>query len=330
MRKKPIKSEPGYKIYRQAQEYWHCSDMSQLDVVDWFNEQIHRANDDWSNISLGLWRQWMGADGVKRTFMPHVEIKDSSKPRYDKPPKVRRDEAGYFIFGDAHNPYHDGVFLTNCTNLALRWGIRTAVGDGDLFDVTAFATAQFGVRPTELFVEELSEGHKMVKAIADFMEFYLLTGNHEKRFRKFLREQLWAEHFLTLLKVPDNVHFSDYGHTFIEGSWMIGHPRNYSRISLRNPVFISRVWSKYHIVVGHSHNNSIGLAEDGQRFVIDLGMVGEPAKLDWVSMDVSSKPMMQKGALILKRVNGKLIPYLLSPLWTDFDALSQLYQKEKT
>ena len=265
------------------------------------------------------YRKMAQAERWRRPEQPRINSSD--KPRYVSPPKFKGEQ---LIFTDAQIPFHNATFINECIDLALAWGIKSCIGAGDIFDVTAFAAPKYHVKPQDTFGAELSEGRKFVKAIADVFEFHLITGNHEKRFRHFLNEQLAAEEFRLLLKAPENVTTSDYGYCLVE-NWVIAHPRNVSVIPGRIPFFVSRKYPFFNIACGHGHVQAITSAEDGKRIVIDIGSCADFSKLDWVAMDITTRPAMVNGALILRRSSAtkKLLPVLLWD-WTDFDTLAKL------
>lgn len=248
-------------------------------------------------------------------------ITASEKPQYKNPPRFKGER---LILTDAQVPFHNASFINKCIDLALTWGIKNCLCAGDIFDVTAFAGEKYHTRPADTFKVELSEGRKFVKAISDVMDLDLLTGNHEKRFRHYMREQLMAEDFLLLLKGDANVTFSDYGFCLLE-NWLVGHPRNVSVIPGRIPFFMSRKFPTYNVALGHGHLQALMMAEDGKRIVVDIGSCADFSKLDWVALDINTKPAMVTGALILKRneETGKLSPHLLWE-WSPWKQLAKM------
>lgn len=303
----PDRKFPMGKLYEEHRRRFEAGD-----PVDPLAKEV--------GMRVGSYIKMAGYEGWKRP--PMGRVTDSDKPRYKNPPRFRGEK---LILADAQVPFHNASFINKCIDLALAWGIKSCLLAGDIFDVTAFAGSQFHTKPSDTFRVELSEGRKFVKAIADVFDGEdLITGNHEKRFRHFMREQLMAEEFRLLLKAPENVTFSDYGYCFLE-NWMVGHPRNVSVIPGRIPFFLSRKHPTYNMATGHGHLQALTMAEDGKRIVVDIGSCADFSKLDWVAMDINTRPAMVMGALILRRHSqtGKLVPTLLWE-WSDFEALAKM------
>lgn len=303
----PDRKFPTGKLYEEHRQRYECGE-----PIDSLCKEV--------NMTLLSYKKMAESVGWRRP--PRGRVTDSDKPRYKNPPRFKGER---LVLTDAQVPFHNATFINKCIDLALAWGIKSCLLAGDIFDVTAFAGEKFHTKPSDTFRVELSEGRKFVKAIADaFDEEDLLTGNHEKRFRHFMREQLMAEEFKLLLRAPENVSFSDYGYCFLE-NWMVGHPRNVSVIPGRIPFFLSRKFPTYNMATGHGHLQAITMAEDGKRIVVDIGSCADFSKLDWVAMDINTRPSMVMGALILARnsISGKLVPTLLWE-WSDWEALKRM------
>ncbi len=248
------------------------------------------------------------------------KVPPSPKPRFDNPPVIRGD---CLIIADPHIPFHDAAFLDNVLTVAHAWGIRQGVVAGDLCDETAFSF--FGQRPDNKIWE--TERRTLVSVMEAMKtavpKWWLLNGNHEMRLIKLLAEQIDHAALLRLIDGPSGFEATDYYMCRLEtvrGLWLVCHPRNISVIPGRVPQFLAE---KYSMNTAASHGHLVGFypTKGNQHLAIDIGVCCDQERLDWIALRPNTRPAFGQGALILK--DG--YPYLLSPLWTDWDAMMRLY-----
>ena len=271
-------------------------------------------------VAVSTIRHWFSDVGVQKS----PPIIESSMPRYDKPPKMSPD---CLVMSDSHVPYHDARFINNCISLAESWGITNLCLAGDTMDVSALSP--FSNRPEATLRKELSDAQKFLLGLSStFSDILLLPGNHERRLLHFLNEQLGMEHFLSLVGVSSNIRTSSYSFAIIGNKWIVGHPRNASVVAGRVPVVISRKYPGMSLATGHGHMAGLVVAEDGERMMVDLGMTADPKRLDWVAENLTARPSMAQGAVILKKIpSGIIWPYYLFPKM-DWAAMSSLYHSD--
>jgi len=272
-------------------------------------------------VTADYLRKQMSMNGVRRA------IPVSVKTRMDNPPKLKGSQA---IMPDAHCPYQDKELIDRTVDLAQAWGIKSAVLAGDTFEMAAFSV--FQNRPSETAEVEIEEGHKFLLSLSDaFENVLLLKGNHDNRFFHLVREQLTVQHFLRMFDAPPNIKMSEYAQCIVGTgrgkAWHINHPRNASVIPGRVPFFLSRKRTDYNIAGGHGHQWGMVATEDEDcpRLAIDIGMCGDPKRMDWQALWVNTRPPMQQGCLLLKEVDGYYFAYPLHKKFTDWKALRRLY-----
>ena len=249
----------------------------------------------------------------------HVEVSESTKPRYAFPPRFPSD---CLILCDCHIPYHDAKFINQVFALAQAWGIKNLLLAGDVMDIAALSV--FAHRPEATLKKELSDLESFFQAVDEtFDKTLMLLGNHERRFLHFLREELRAEHILKLVGEKKAV-ISEYSYAFVE-NWLVGHPRNVSVIPGRIPVFLSRKYPRHNCASGHGHLAGMAYCEDGERLAIDIGCSVDPKRLDWISEHLGTRPQLCQGALILRKVGTQIHPYLLGK-HTDWENMGKLYR----
>ena len=245
-------------------------------------------------------------------------IAPSTKPRYDKPPKFPAD---CLILCDSHIPYHDAKFINKTLALAQSWKLPNLLLAGDVMDMAALSF--FSHKPTEILSKELEAGESFFKSVGEmFDNILMLMGNHERRFLHYLKEQLGMKYLMRLLDERKAV-VSEYSYAFVE-DWLVGHPRNASVIPGRVPVFLSRKYPRCNVASGHGHLAGMAYCEDGERLAIDIGCSVDPKRLDWISENLSVRPALSQGALVLRKVGSTTYPIWLHPK-TDWEAMRKMY-----
>lgn len=274
-------------------------------------------------VSTSTVRQWFSDEGIKRDRLGRVDL--SPMPRYDKPPVISPD---CLILSDTHVPFHDAKFVNNCIELAEAWNIKNLCLPGDTFDMTA--VSKFHTRPETNLKIELNEGQKFFIAMSQaFDDILFLPGNHERRLLHLLEEQIEMEHFLSLMRAGSKVRTSSYSYGFVgrrNSDWLVGHPRNASIVAGRVPVSLIRKYPQIKgVATGHGHLVGLVISEDGERMCVDIGIAADPKRFDWVSENISIRPSMAQGALILKKLDsGAIWPYALYPKM-DWAAMMRMY-----
>ena len=237
-------------------------------------------------VTADYLRKQMSMNGVRRA------VPASVKPRMDSPPKLKGSQV---IMPDIHCPYQDKELIDRTVDLAQAWGIKSVVLAGDTFEMAAFSV--FQNRPSETAEVEIEEGHKLLLSFSDaFENVLLLKGNHDNGFFHLVREQLTAQHFLRMFDAPPNIKMSEYAQCIIGAG---GHGHQWGMVATED--------------------------EDCPRLAVDIGMCGDPKRMDWQALWVNTRPPMQQGCLILVEQGGYYFAYPLHKKFTDWASLRRLY-----
>jgi len=261
------------------------------------------------------------SDSLRDTWELRRPVPASEKHKWDDPPKLHGD---ILILCDLQIPFHDADFINKCMDLAYAWGILKGIAAGDMMDMTAFSI--FATKPEDTWADERDMAEQIMQAMTDSVpEWLMLAGNHEYFLIKRLAEQFDMKDVLRLLDKPKGFTASDYYFCIANGDWRISHPRNVSVIHGRVAQRLATKLSM-NVASGHGHLWGHVLSEGGKYDAIDIGVCCEPTALDYASQRDTLRPAMNKGDLILKKVDGKTIPYTLRP-GMDWDAMRHLYQR---
>lgn len=249
----------------------------------------------------------------------------SDKPTYDKAPILR---GSVLVLCDAQMPYQDGEFIYRMLELAQAWGIKRGISAGDFFNQAAFS---FFMYPPEerVWHDEQKKAKEVAQALKTFIpKWTFLLGNHDAHILKQMFHQINHEDMGRLYDISRGFSFSDYWWCVVRdrkgNEWRISHPRNTSVVHGRVPTRLALKYQQ-NIVAGHGHLTGLSPDDSGKFLCIDVGVCCEPLKLDYTNERDSLRPRMNKGAVILKEVDGRIYPYHIMPEWADWEALKKLY-----
>ena len=248
----------------------------------------------------------------------------SPKPRYDDAPRLEGDVLGLF---DLQFPFHDADFVNRCLDLAHAWGIRQGILGGDTLNQTAFSW--FGHQPQDTWAEEAQTASDALLIMQQAVPGWLmLKGNHDAHLIKLLGEQIGMGDLLRLLGQPEGYTATDYYYCLANEVWRFSHPRNISVIHGRVPAFLCDKY-EMNIIAGHGHLVGMVPSKSGRWLAIDSGICCDPIRLDYNAMRDNTRPVMNQGAVLLRRGHdGCYHPHLVSPLWTDWGAMKRMYRRE--
>lgn len=232
------------------------------------------------------------------------------------------------ILMDIQIPYQDGDFIYRMLNLASQWNIKQGISGGDFFNQAAFSF--FLNLPKEMiWKEEAQKAAEVGSAMVKFVpKWTFIMGNHDSYLLKKVAHQLDHTDLLKLANMPRGAMGSDYYWCIVKdkrgNEWRVTHPRNVSVLHGRVP---QRLAIKYqqNIISGHGHLAGSSPDDGGKFYCIDAGVCCDPIKLDYAQTRDSTFPRMNRGAVILKEVNSKIIPYHILPEWADWEALAKMY-----
>lgn len=255
-------------------------------------------------------------------------VKESPFPRYDNPPVVEGDTV---VLADTHIPFHDAAWCNKVLALARKWEIPTLIIAGDFIDFEAFSPfaplmsiMSDAERQEQAKAEdEFRAAEQFFEATSDFERVVHLLGNHEERLARILRVELSPIRLLRLYCQQSNVEITAFYQCLVQSGgreYTVCHPRNVSVIPTRVAQFLIHRKFRRPTVTAHTHLWGIVQDDSGQDVAIDIGVGADPARLKYIQVKPNTRPAVSQGALILRRG----YPWLLSPKWTDFEALLQI------
>lgn len=263
--------------------------------------------------------------------IPHLQELiefSSTKQMYNDPIIIR---GSTLVLMDMQVPYQDGEFVLNVLKVAKAWDIKQGILGGDFFNMNAFSI--FFTKPEDsIWHDEAQVAERIAGIMLRYVpKWMMVMGNHDCFLLKKLAHQLDCNDLLKLADMPVGYEASNYFWCLVEdrqgNKWRITHPRNISVIHGRVP---QRLASKYqqNIISGHGHLAATSPDDSGNFYCADCGVCCDPERLDYSEERDSTRPRMNRGAVILKEVGGRIYPYHIMPQWADWQALERLYKED--
>lgn len=243
-------------------------------------------------------------------------ITDSQRPKFNAPPQINKS---CLVIGDAQAPFHDAQFLNKIKKVTFAYGVKTCIWCGDMIDFHAISI--FLSQKKTSIEEELVEDEIALGQIADgFDDVLWVAGNHDERMSRMLTEWIPIDRLRLMLRLDDLVKTTDYYYCFIGKQWMATHPKNSSVIPARIPSMLAQKYQR-NTISFHGHLNGMVMYNDF--WCIDAGVVCDPDRLEYSSVRQSTRPKVQRGAvLMLKDHQGVFHPRVLNDL-TDWELEEQ-------
>lgn len=225
----------------------------------------------------------------------------------------------WMVCADLHLPFVDVGLAGQMVQTAQRRKVRNLIVVGDIFYNQALG-------PFAAVVPEPDEETTCALASAvmgEWLEWFkdvrMLCGNHDLRLAKQLSGALRARDVLAALHsrlgADERVQWSILGYTTIDtpaGEWRVTHPRNYSI----NALFVAARLAtrcRTHIITAHEHRTAIGFDPSGQSIIVNVGCMADPAKLAYVMLTDTTRPVMTQSYAAI--VDGRVTLYSPHAAW---------------
>ena len=224
------------------------------------------------------------------------------------------------VTGDVHLPFHCPDTLAKMIEFAGYFGSRDIVIVGDLMELDVFKRfldIHPDIKRAGGWEYEKQKTREFFELIDQYFDrVYILLGNHELRMWKKLQAAGSQTDVLEIVlsdKWEEKVKVSVYPFAWINDSWIVVHPKSYSRIQSRNPYFLASKYlielvargkspnGVYGLIDFHSHLGGEGTDISG-KFQVANGMgLFDPKLSEWHVKQVDTFPEWRKGFMILHR-----------------------------
>jgi len=220
-------------------------------------------------------------------------------------------EGNFAIIGDMHLPttkfrWLNGVVLPICQ----KQNLKQLILAGDLFNFDALSHFQ-NITPSIELTTELEIGKQIMQHLFNYFDnIYYFMGNHDYRIHRLFDGDIKSE--LVRDMISSKLEVSTYAYmTVTSGNehWRITHPKNYSRIQLRNADELAQKYQT-NIISWHEHHIGVGRDKYNHYTIVNGGGMFDTELMAYVSLEDSIMPRMKNGFVMLIDGTAEVItPY---------------------
>lgn len=211
------------------------------------------------------------------------------------------------LTADWHCPFVNKKLFKELLKQCRRHKIKHLVIGGDFLDLNAFS--KFFQLTRVRWAEEKEYARQVLQILQGaFKEIYFMASNHEMRYLKAFQHGCMGEKddLFDMLSF-DNKHVIWHNKMRV-GNWMIIHPRTARRLQLSFARSIAPQYPGLHIALAHGHLQGLTTTENGKQWLLDIGMMGDPDKFEYVNINQTSYQHWVSGAAL---IDGDNPPHLL-------------------
>lgn len=227
-------------------------------------------------------------------------------------------EGDAMVTADWHIPLYDPAVVNSCVLKAREVGLSTLIIAGDFFNFDALS--QYDPKQTDAGLErEWKEGLAVMRVLLEtFENIVYVWGNHDARMHKALGHKMRFAEAMKLTfgllgqELLDRIQFTNLDHVILESGgqkFYICHPANYTSVPLSSARKIANKVNM-NVITAHSHHCAVGLAEDGEKIVIEAGGLHDRTKTAYLKR-TTTFPTWAQGYVWI--VDGT--PNVYSPKW---------------
>ena len=155
------------------------------------------------------------------------------------------------------------------------------------------------------------------KLVDTFDNLYFITGNHEERILKHLSHNMDTKKLMKLIIANnEKIKISNYKYAFINDTWMICHPKGYSRKRGTIPEKI-QLLHECSVIAAHGHHGGILPSSNNRHAIVEGCTLQDVEKTEYVKTQMSSHPFWVLGFNII--MNNTVYQFTNNPRITDWD-----------
>jgi len=231
---------------------------------------------------------------------------------------------GLMIAADVHCPATDWTMAARLALVGQRYlsEPRRLVIAGDFLNFEVFSKYE-SIIPLPTLRQEIDAARFAIQLWArTFDRIYLTMGNHDYRWLKASKgvfdDEMFTDLLAGLLGNQDKLTINVYSYldvlSDVTGLWTVTHTPEYSKVPLSKARMLANSTKDRHLICFHQHGAAIALDESSRYMLVDGPALVDPDRLAYVKMNLSSKPQMKRGFVMLR--NGW--PYLFADGLTDW------------
>lgn len=257
-----------------------------------------------SRRTVQRWKAWLKErqQGVENS---------SLLPSLGEPPRLDGD---WMVVSDTEIPAHDEDTLAMMVAVAMRFGIRNLILNGDAFVFDEFSRWMQEVALSITLEQEIEAAKKVfVDLLKWFQRIVWVMGNHDVRLNKATLGSISPAMLMNHVG-GGKLEISQYHYCIVEPGWLISHPDKYSQIPgsvARRVESIERM----DVICAHTHILSMSRDPSDTHWCVDGGCATRAELRPWKRLHVDGYPKWNRGFVMLR--NGR--PYLFHTETADWD-----------
>lgn len=227
-------------------------------------------------------------------------------------------EGDAMVTADWHIPLYDPKVVNSMILKARELGLTTLIIAGDFFNFDALS--QYDPKQDGADLErEYNEAIAVMRVLLEsFERIVYVWGNHDARMHKALGFKVRFADAMRMAfgvlgdEALDRIEFTNLDHVILDSSgekFYICHPANYASVPLSSARKIANKVNM-NVITAHSHHCAVGLAEDGEKIVIEAGGLHDRTKTAYLQR-TTTFPTWAQGYVWI--VDGT--PNVYSPKW---------------
>lgn len=227
-------------------------------------------------------------------------------------------EGDAMVTADWHIPLYDPKVVNTMIDKARDEGLTNLIIGGDFWNFDALS--QYDPKQSDAGLErEWHEGIAVMRVLLEtFENIYYVWGNHDARLHKALGYKMRFADAMRMVfgllgdEALDRFTFTNLDHVILASGgerFYICHPANYTSVPLNSARKIANKVNM-NVITAHSHHAAVGLAEDGQKIVIEAGGLFDRTKTAYLKRSTTF-PTWAQGYVWIK--DG--VPHVYSPRW---------------
>lgn len=238
--------------------------------------------------------------------MAHDQIdKLPNYPNY-KEKTLNLDWGRFAIAADWHNPFVSKKVFKDLIKECQDRRINKIVIAGDFFDMNNFT--KFFSLNSITWAEEKAFARGCLEILkGTFKEIAFIVANHELRWLKALKCGDGDIHDIYELIGFKRRQRITVQHRCFVRDWVILHPDTYRKTPLSYARDRAAMYPGKHIVVTHAHMQAMGRDPSGDRFLVDLGMMGDPNLIEYKNINETAHYAWNRGFMIVEKGNRPIL-----------------------
>ena len=210
---------------------------------------------------------------------------------------------------DWHNPFLCKKVFMDMIGEATKRKITNLLIAGDFFDMNNFSKF-FNLNKISWVEEKMFAKGVLDVLKGTFKQIAFMVANHELRWLKAFQKGSEGD----ILDIYHLIGFSKFQnltlhHKCFVRDWVVIHPDTYRKNPLSYARERSNVYKDKNIVITHAHMQASGKDPSGQYFLVDLGCMMDPNKMEYKNLKETAHYNWNKGFMVVEEDSRPILFY---------------------